>query len=183
MPESPVEPTHARSWPIPPAKAGQRLGIASNDTTLTAFVRAGVARSSRKRLEEADSLENALIEHLRGAAPDLGKGDSSLLHLRVASQALRDSGEVDPLPERLWRILRSISADGRGEGGGGGSLRVRRRDRETVQVTLQRDWSALEKTASLRREGAHRLLEHLLGCLPPGSRGTDLLAETTLGRQ
>ena len=158
------------------------LGIANNDTALTAFVHAGVARSSRKRLEEADSLENALIEHLRGAASDLGKDDSSLLHLRVASQALRDSGETDPLPERLWRILRSISADGRGEGGGGGSLRLRKRDGEIVQVTLQREWSALEKTASLRREGAHRLLEHLLGCLPPGSRGTDLLTETTLGR-
>ena len=160
----------------------ERLGIASNDTALTAFVHAGVERSSRKRLEEADSLEAALIEHLRSAAPDLGKGDSSLLHLRVASQALRDSGEVDPLPERLWRILRSVSFDGRGEGGGGGSLRVRKLDPESVQVALQREWSALEETASRRREGAHRLLEHLLACLPPGSRGTELLAETTLGR-
>ena len=160
----------------------ERLGIASNDTALTAFVHAGVERSSGKRLGEADSLETALIEHLRATAPDLGKDDSSTLHLRVASQALRDSGEADPLPERLWRILRSISFDGRGEGGGGGSLRVRKTDAETVQVTLQREWSALEETASRRREGAHRLLEHLLACLPSGSRGTDLLAETTLGR-
>jgi len=160
----------------------ERLGIASNDTALTAFVHAGIERSSRKRLEEADSLEAALIEHLRTAAPDLAKGESSLLHLRVASQTLRDAGETDPLPERLWRILRSISFDGRGEGMGGGSLRARKRDAETAQVTLQREWSALEETASRRREGAHRLLEHLLACLPPGSRGTDLLAETTLGR-
>ena len=160
----------------------ERLGIASNDTALTAFVHAGIERSSRKRLEEANSLEVALIEHLRTAAPDLGKDDSSLLHLRVASQALRDAGEVDPLPERLWRILRSISFDGRGEGGGGGSLRVRKADAETAQLTLRREWSALEETASRRREGAHRLLEHLLACLPPGTRGTDLLAETTLGR-
>ena len=160
----------------------ERLGIASNDTALTAFVHAGVERSSRKRLEEADSLEVALIEHLRTCAPDLGKRDSSALHLRVVSQVLRDSGEADPLPERLWRILRSISFDGRGEGGGGGSLRVRKLDAETVQVTLQREWSALEETASRRREGALRLLEHLLASLPPGSRGTDLLAETTLGK-
>ena len=160
----------------------ERLGIASNDTALTAFVHAGIERNSRKRLEEADGLEIALIEHLRTAAPDCGKDDSSLLHLRVASQALRDSGEVDPLPERLWRILRSISFDGRGEGTGGGSMRVRKTDAETVQVTLLRTWSALEKTAAGRREDAHRLLEHLLACLPSGSRGTDLLAETTLGR-
>ena len=50
-----------------------------------------------------------------------------------------------------------------------------------MRVTLQREWPALEETASRRREGSRRLLEHLLSCLPPGSRGTDLLAETTLG--
>ena len=161
----------------------ERWGIASNDTALTAFVHSGVARSSRRRLEEADRLEAALIAHLREAAPDLGKGDASLLHLRHASQILRDAGAADPLPERLWRILRSISFDGRGEGSGGGSLRVRKRDAETVRVTLLRNkWGALEETASRRRAGARRLLEHLLSCLPSGVRGTDLLAETTLGR-
>ena len=49
-------------------------------------------------------------------------------------------------------------------------------------MTLQREWPALEETASRRREGSRLLLEHLLAVLPPGSRGTDLLAETTLGR-
>ena len=34
--------------------------------------------------------------------------------------------------------------------------------------TLQREWSALDKTARLRRAGAERLLEHLLACLPAG---------------
>ena len=159
----------------------ERLGIARNDTALTAFVHTGVERSSRKRLVEAESLEKALIEHLRLAAPDMGRGESWPLHLRVASQILRNAGVVDPLPERLWRILRSIAADGRGEGGGSGSLGIRKRDAETVQVTLQRDWQALEETASRRREGAKRLLEHLLASLSSGSRGTDLLAETTLG--
>ena len=160
----------------------ERLGIASNDTALTAFVHTGVERSSRKRLDEAESLEKALIEHLRLAAPDTEKGDTSVLHLRVASQVLRDAGVVNPLPERLWRILCSIAGDGRGEGGGSGSLGIRKRDAETVQVTLQRDWQPLEETASRRREGSRRLLEHLLAALPPGSRGTDLLAETTLGK-
>ena len=159
----------------------ERLGIASNDTALTAFVHAGVDRSSRKRLDEAETLEIALIEHLREAAPDMGKGDTSMLHLRVASQKLRDAGVVDPLPERLWRILRSIAADGRGEGGGAGSLGLRKHDAETVRVTLHRDWPALKETAARRRVGSRRLLEHLIASLPPGSRGTDLLAETTLG--
>ena len=160
----------------------ERLGIASNDTALTAFVHTGVERASQKRLEEAVALETALIAHMREAAPDQGKGDRSSLHLRIASQILRDQGLADPLPERLWRIVRGIAYDGRGEDGGAGSLAVRKQDAETAQVTLQREWWALEETARRRREGAGRLLEHLLGCLPSGSRGTDLLAETTLGK-
>ena len=49
-------------------------------------------------------------------------------------------------------------------------------------MTLRREWPALEELASRRRDGAKLLLDHLLACLPPGSRGTDLLAETTLGK-
>ena len=49
-------------------------------------------------------------------------------------------------------------------------------------MTLQRDWGVLEKTAELRRAAAQRLLGHLLTCLPAGSRGTDLLTETTIGK-
>ncbi len=161
----------------------ERFGVASNDTALTAFVHAGVVRSSQKRFEEASALEVALIAHLREAAPDLGKGDSTHLHLRIAAQVLRDQGLVDPLPERLYRILRSIAFDGRGEeDGSAGSLTVRKRDAETAQVTLHREWEKLEKIAGLRRDAGSRLLEHLLGCLAPTSRGTDLLAETTLGK-
>ncbi len=161
----------------------ERFGIASNDTALTAFVHTGVDRSSRKRLEEAAALETALIAHMREMAPDIGQGDSSLLHLRIAAQVLRDQGLADPLPERLFRIVRGIAFDGRGEEDGAvGSLTVRKHDAETARVTLHREWSALEKWAEIRREAAARLLEHLLDCLPSGSRGTDLLAETTLGK-
>ena len=160
----------------------ERLGIASNETALTAYVHAGVERSSTKRLIETAALERSLIEHLRLAAPNLGKGETSPLHLRLLTQQIKDAGHDHALPERLLRILRSLAADGRAEGGDGGSLSVRKLDAETVQVTLQREWSALEKTAELRRVAAARLLEHLLACLPSGSRGTDLLAETTLGK-
>ena len=160
----------------------ERLGVASNDTALTAFVHAGVERSSSKRLEQAAELETALIAHMREQAWDQGKGDAASLHLRIASQVLRDQGLPDPLPERLWRILCSIAYDGRGEDGAAGSLTVRKRDAETASVTLQREWDALEETAQLRREAAGLLLEHLIACLPSGSRGTDLLAETTLGK-
>ena len=159
----------------------ERLGIASNDTALTAFVHVGVERASVRRLKEAAELETALISHMREAAFDQGKGDTSSLHLRIASQMLRDDGLPDPLPERLWRIVSGIAHDGSGEDGAGGSLAVRKQDAETVRVTLLREWGTIEETARRRREGAERLLEHLVSSLPPGSRGTDLLAETTLG--
>ena len=159
----------------------ERLGIASNDTVLTAFVHTGVQRTSRQRFDQAANLELALIDLLQEAAPEMEKGDSWPLHLRRATQRLKDEGHTYALPELVRRIVRSIAADGRGEGGGGGSLGVRGRDGETIQVTLQRDWTSLERTAELRRAAAKHLLEHLLASLPPGSRGTDLLAETTLG--
>ena len=160
----------------------EKLGVASNDTALTAFVHAGVKRASVARFEAAAALETALIAHMREAAPDQGVGDVSLLHLRVAAQTLRDEGVADPLPERLWRILRSIARDGRGEDGAGGSLTVRMQDSETARVTLRREWRALERTARLRRDAARRLLDHFLARLAPGTRGVDLLVETTLGK-
>ena len=160
----------------------ERLGIASNDTSLTAFIHKSVARSSGKRLEEAISLETDLIAHMRQEAPDLVKGETSSLHLRIASQWLRDQGQASALPERLLRIVRSISYDGRGEGSAVGSLSLRKINAETVRLTLQRDWPALETVAQLRREAATCLLEHLMTCLPSDIRGTDLLAETTLGK-
>lgn len=160
----------------------ERLGIASNDTALTAFVHAGVERSSQKRYAEATALEAALIDELRLAAPDLDKGESSPLHLRRVAQHLKDAGHAHALPEHILRILKSLANDGRGEESGVGSLGLRRLDADTVQVTLQRQWVTLEKTARLRRTAAELLLTHLLGCLAPGQRGTDLLAETTLGK-
>ena len=160
----------------------EQLGIASNDTVLTAFVHTGVKNSSQRRFLEAAELEEALIATMQEAAPDMGRGDRSILHLRLATQRLKDDGHTYALPERVRRIINSIAADGRGEGGGGGSLGVRGRDRETVHVTLRREWGALERTAELRRAAAGRLLDHLLSRLPRGIRGTDLLAETTLGK-
>ena len=160
----------------------EALGIASNDTALTAFVHVGVQRTSRKRFSEAAALEVALIEALQETAPDLQVGAASNLHLRLVTQHLKDAGHAQALPEQVWRILRSIAGDGRDEGGGKGSLGLRRADSETVRVTLNRHWKALAETALRRRSGAERLLDHLLECLPPRARGTDLLAETTLGK-
>jgi ATP-dependent DNA helicase RecQ len=160
----------------------EKLGIASNDTALTAYVHAGVSNSSRNRFDQMAAMEEALIAELRLAAPDLGKGDRSVLHLRHAAQHLKDAGHAQALPGQLSKLLRSLAKDGRNDESGIGSLRLKSLDAETVQVTLQRDWAKLEKAALQRRTAANFLLIHLLNCLPQGQRGTDLLAETTLGK-
>ena len=161
----------------------EQVGIASNDTVLTAYVHAAVERSSKKRLQEASKLESELIAHMRETAPDMAVGESSIFHLRAASQELRNRGLVDPLPAKILRILRSIAGDSRGEDdGASGSISLRSRDAETVNVTLRREWEKLDQIAKKRREAAGCLLAHLLKQLPSGSRGIGLLAETTIGK-
>ena len=70
----------------------EEVGIASDDTALTAFVHVGVERSSLRRFEQAAEMEQALIDLMREAAPDMERGDTSMLHLRLATQQLKDDG-------------------------------------------------------------------------------------------
>ncbi|MCY4275035.1 MAG: RecQ family ATP-dependent DNA helicase [Gammaproteobacteria bacterium] len=156
------------------------LGIANNDTPLTAYIHVGVERSSLQRFTEAMSLEVALIDYLREDAPDLSVDESSTLHIRSACQRLRDDNIIHVLPERLLRILRGLSQDGRDDQGRG-SLDLRSLRMEEVSITLRRDWKSLHKTAQLRRDAAYVLLQHWLERLPNGARGTDLLVDTTWG--
>lgn len=160
----------------------ERIGIASNDMALTAFVHVGVERSSKKRFEEVVALESSLISDLRESASELSKGEASVLHVRHATQRLKDAGHIHALPEKVRCLIKGLSNDGRSEDSGQGSIGIRKLDAETVQITLQREWTALEKTARLRQAAAGRLLEHLVESVPDGARGVDLLAETTLGK-
>ena len=157
------------------------LGIASNDVVLTAFVHRGVQRSSDLRFKQAAELESATIALLRENAADMEIGESSPLYLRSATQRLKDEGYVYALPGHIRRIISSIAADGRGDEGKSGSLLVRRRDADSVQVTLRREWKTLARMSEMRRNAARILLDHLVSMLPQGTRGVDLLAETTMG--
>ena len=161
----------------------EQFGVANNDTAITAYVHSRVKNSSKKRLLEANKLEEELIAYMREAAPDMDVGGISELRLRAASDMLRQNDLVDPLPAKLLRIIRGLSYDGRGEeDGASGSVSLRRRDAETVSVTLRREWKQLEEIARKRRDAAGCLLDHLLKRLPSGSRGVSLLAETTIGK-
>lgn len=159
-----------------------RWGIASNDTAMTAYVHVAVENSSKKRFAEACALEQAVIAALREEAPDLGAGDTSQLHLRLLTQRLKDQG-ISALPQRVRQIVAGLAGDGRDGEDGKGSLTVKRGgDPETMHLTLNRAWSALEKIAERHRSAAEKLLAHWLSALPQGARGIDQLAETTLGK-
>ena len=173
----------------------ETLGIASNDTKLTAFVHVAVERSSQKRLDEAVALETALIALLRESAHDLSAGDSSVLHLRHACQKLRDGfphppaplpegegsvasrsatfGTTGALPEKIVLLLKGLAEDGRNEDGGKGGLNLRRLDAESVSVKLQREWGPLEEGMLARHKAAGLILRKLLA--GPGSGKTRVL--------
>ncbi len=160
----------------------EKLGIAKNDTALTAYVHQGGVNSSRKRYEAASAMEKLLIDEMRVQAPDLQEGNSENLNLRVTTQRLKDRGHKSALPGRVMRVLRGLAGDGRDESSRQGSISIgRRRGQDTIRLTLNRNWNALQETADLRRAAARSLLKHLLSRLGKGSQGVDLLAETTLG--
>lgn len=159
----------------------EALGIARNDVVVTIFVHVAVDGHSQQRLKQAAQLETALIALMREAAPDAeGAGDIPL-HLAETCQALRNQGHSAVRPDIVEKLLRSMGRDGRDQDGGKGNLRLRKASRNTLMATLQRSWQALEQTATLRQQGAERLLGHLLGRLPKGSRGKDIRVETTMG--
>ena len=159
----------------------EEIGVASNDTRITVYVHAGVENASRQRLTLARELEEAFIAELREEAPDQEIDNWTRLALRPLAQRLREKGIENPLPERLVRLLRGISADGRDEPDSKRSIEVRARDMETIGVRLRRNWNNIDRIARLRRDGASRLLNHLLDKVPDRVSGVDLLVETTYG--
>ncbi|MFZ0219484.1 MAG: helicase-related protein, partial [Candidatus Aquirickettsiella sp.] len=159
----------------------EALGIARNDLAVTVFVHVAVEGHSLQRLAQSAQLENALIALMREAAPDADGAGGIPLHLAETCQALRNQGHSAVRPDIVEKLLRSMGRDGRDQDGGKGNLRLRKASRNTLMVTLQRSWQALEQTANLRQQGAELLLAHLLGKLPKGSRGKDIQVETTMG--
>ncbi len=160
----------------------EALGIASNDTAITIFVHLSIEDSSEKRLLEANSLENHLIDKMSELAPDLELGHVSTLNLKIASQELRDAGHPVVRPDIVDRLVRGIARDGRDESDGIGSLQVRKIDREHLSIRLQRSWQALSVTAQLRRLAGQVLLNSLKSEAPEKAKGKDIQVETTLGK-
>ncbi len=159
----------------------EALGIANDDTNITIFVHVGVEKASRARIDKASRLEADLIARLREDAPDADSGEPMPLNLAATSQMLREAGHASVRPDIVEGLLRGMAQDGRDMEGGRGNLHIRKVSRGSLLVRVQRPWQVVEKTAVLRRDGAGRLLSHLVGAIPEGVRGKDIQVETTLG--
>ncbi len=159
----------------------EAVGIASNDTAVTVFVHLGVEDSSTRRLEMAARMESDLIDLMREATPDAGNGEPQPMNLTETCQAMRNRGHAGVRPDLVEVLLRGMAHDGRDQEGGRGNLHLRKVSSKTLFVRLQRSWSVLEQTASLRREGAQILLSQFTDKVSKGTRGKDIQVETTLG--
>lgn len=159
----------------------EALGIASDDTNITIFVHSGVADASQARLEQAARLEEDLIALMREIAPDADQIDPIPFNLSAACQELRHRGHGEVRPDLVEALVRGMAQDGRDMEGGRGNLSLRKSARGSILVRLQRSWNVIAQTAELRRQGAQRLLSHLLSLVPKGTRGKDIQVETTLG--
>lgn len=159
----------------------ETLGIARDDTNITIFVHSGVADASNTRLDQATRLEKDLIDLMRELAPEIDPAEPIPFNLSAACQELRHRGHSEVRPDLVEALLRGMAQDGRDMEGGRGNLSLRKSARGSILVRLQRSWNVIDQTADLRRQGARRLLTHLLSCVPKGARGKDLQVETTLG--
>ena len=159
----------------------ETLGIATDNTAITAFVHVGIENASLQRFEVSSQLESELVTLMRESYPDADNGEPQSLHLAETCQLLRDRGYLKVRPDLIETFLRGLSHDGRDQDGGKGNIHVRKLSRNTIQVRLQRSWQIIERTASIRRRGAELLLQHLIGKIAKGTRGKDLQVETSLG--
>ena len=97
----------------------EQLGIASNDTALTAYVHVGVERSSKKRLREGAALESALIDSAaRGSTRSGARRGLAPAPAPRHPATERRRPCVDALPETVRQLLSSLADDGRDEDGG-----------------------------------------------------------------
>lgn len=159
----------------------EALGIANDDTNITIFVHVGVRDASLARFKEASKLEAELVAKLREEAPDADDGEPTPFNLTATSQVLREAGHGSVRPDIIEGLLRGMAQDGRDMEGGRGNLHVRKASRSSLLVRLQRPWAVVDRMAETRRQGAERLLSHLIGKVPKGVQGKDIQVETTLG--
>jgi len=162
----------------------ETLGLLENDLQLTLYLRHGVAGASSERLKQCLALEEALFEELREQAPDADQGEWQDVSLPPLTAALRERcAQPELLPLHVLRLLRSLAQDRDGDSQQRSSFELRQLTRDYLKLRIRSGytWSQVEGLGDKRRRIAAALLPFLLGKLPAGLRGKDLLVNTTFG--
>lgn len=162
----------------------EALGLLENDTQLTLYVRHGIAGAASERLAHCLELEAALFKVLRELAPDADDGSWQDVNLPPLTAALRARcGQDELLPLHVSRLLHSLALDRDGDSQQRSSFELRQVNRDYLKLRIRGgySWSQVEGLGEKRRRIAAVVLPFLLGKLPPGQRGKDLLVQTTFG--
>lgn len=162
----------------------EELGLLENDSQLTLYLRHGVAGASSDRLKQCLALEDALFKELRELAPDADQGEWQDINLPPLTTTLRERCDFpDLLPLHVLRLLRSLAQDRDGDSQQRSSFELRQLNRDYLKLRIRGGytWSGVEKLGDKRRKIAAVLVPFLIGKIPAGLRGKDLLVNTTFG--
>lgn len=162
----------------------EEMGLLVNDSQITLYVRHGVTGPSSQRLSSSLALERALLQCLPEQAPDAEHGDWQDLNLPALTAELKSATGLDELlPLHVLRLLRSLAQDHDADDQQRSSLELRQLNRDYIKLRIKggHSWAKIVGFGDVRRALASKFLELLVGKLPPGLRGADLLVETSFG--
>ena len=162
----------------------EALGLLENDAQITLYLRHGISGASGERLKHCLALETVLLGLLREQAPDADHGAWQDITLPSLTASLRErSRQPDVLPLHVLRLLRSLAQDRDGESQQRSSFELRQISRDYLKLRIRGGytWSQVEGLGDKRRSIAAALLPFLVAKLPAGTRGKDLLVNTTFG--
>ena len=166
-------------------KQMEEMGLLVNDSQLTLYLRHGIAGASIQRLHNTFALEQALFQCLREQAPDAEQGGWQDLNLPPLTAVLKQVTEQEGLlPLHVLRLLRSLAQDRDADSQQRSSFELRQLTRDYLKLRIKggHTWNELEAFGEKRRILAAKVVEFLVGKLPAGLRGKDLLVETTFGQ-
>lgn len=162
----------------------EQMGLLINDAQVTVYLRQGVVGASSQRLLNSLELEQALLQCMRDQAPDAEQGGWQDVNLPALTAQLKTETRQDSLlPLHVVRLLRSLAQDRDARNQQRSTFELRQISHDLLKLRIKGDfsWRQISRFGEKRRELAGQLLGFLIGKLPAGLRGKDLLVETSFG--
>lgn len=160
------------------------MGILANDTQITLYLRRGIVGASTQRLHNSLQLEEALFTCLQEHAPEAENGAWQDLNVPALTAALKEATQMaDLLPLHVLRLLRSLEQDKDPQQPQRKVFELRELNRDYLKLRINDGyrWPQIIRFGDKKRKLVAVLVQFLVGKLPDGLRGKDLLVETTSG--